>query len=163
MVFRFVSLLVLTLGIAQAINASEPAPLFTGFDLKSGKQVSLLDYRGKIILLDFWASWCPPCLESLPAYDQLRMDLGTEEFDVISINVDEDIQDALDFLEKRPVSFTVISDPQGEIGIPYMVRTLPRTFILDRQGRIVTAFSSFDEDDEIILKATISNLLEPPE
>lgn len=156
-------LFVFVLFMSGILNAGEPAPLFSGYDLNSNRQINLADFRGKVILLDFWASWCTPCLESLPAYDRLRAELGTEDFDVISINVDENIQDALDFLEERPVSFPVIADPEGEIGIPYRIRTLPRSFILDRQGQIISAFNSFDEGDENILKARISDLLKPAE
>ena len=159
MAFKLRVIFAMVVSLAQALHAAEPAPLFTGVDLNSGQAISLQDYRGKVVLLDFWASWCPPCLASLPAYDRMRQKLGTDEFDVISINVDEDTQDALDFLEKRPVSFPVIADPQGEIGIPYKIRTLPRSFILDRQGQIVSAFSSYDEGDEIILESTISEII----
>ena len=109
--------------------------------------------------LDFWASWCPPCLESLPAYDRMRQEIGTEEFQIIAINVDENTADGLKFLEQRPVSYPVLADPAGEIGIPWGIGALPRSFLIDREGRIVVIRKRFRSGDEIKLKRSITDLL----
>jgi cytochrome c biogenesis protein CcmG/thiol:disulfide interchange protein DsbE len=109
--------------------------------------------------VDFWASWCPPCLLSLPAYNQIRKDIGTGEFEIIAINVEEDTEDGLRFLEDYPVDFPVLVDPDGQIGIPYRIRTLPRSFLLDRNGQIVSSHKSFKAGDEIKLKQEIVTLL----
>jgi thiol-disulfide isomerase/thioredoxin len=145
--------------LVQTAPAQESAILFSGEDLDSGKQISLVDYRGKVVLVDFWASWCPPCLASLPAYEQMRQEIGTAEFEIIAINVDEDTEDGLEFLRNHAVSYPVIADPEGDIGIPYRIRSLPRTFLLDREGRIVSSHKSFKSGDEISLKQEITELL----
>lgn len=155
----FVLVVLYALSGAPAAAADDLAPLFVGTDLNSGQEVALESYRGKVVLLDFWASWCPPCLASLPAYDELRAELGTEEFDVISVNVDANTQDAVDFLAERPVSFPVITDPDGEIGIPYKIRTLPRAFLLNRKGEISASYSSYDDDDKETLRQSIVELM----
>jgi thiol-disulfide isomerase/thioredoxin len=140
--------------------AQEAAPLFSGVTLFSNQEIKLSDYRGKVVFIDFWASWCPPCVASLPAYDQLRRDLGTENFEIIAINVDENTEDGLKFLESYPVSYPVLADPEGDIGIPYGIRTLPRAFLLDREGRIIEAYKSFKPGDENMLKQKITRLMD---
>ncbi len=149
----------LMLLLVQSVAAREAAPLFSGVAVNTEQQVSLADYRGKVVFLDFWASWCAPCRASLPAYEQMRQEIGTEEFEIIAINVDEDTDDGLEFLAQHPVSYPVLADPKGKIGIPYGIRTLPRSFLLDRNGQIITSQKSFKAGDEIELKQEIMELL----
>lgn len=151
--------LCLILYLVQPVQAQDSAPLFSGIALNTGQQISLGDYRGKVVFLDFWASWCPPCLASLPAYDQMRQEIGTEEFEIIAINVDENTEDGLEFLEDHPVGYPVLADPEGQIAIPYGIRTLPLSFLLDRDGQIIASYKSFKMGDELKLKQEIEGLL----
>jgi thiol-disulfide isomerase/thioredoxin len=151
--------LCLILFLVQSVTAAEPALLFSGITLNTGQQINLSDYRGKVVLVDFWASWCPPCLLSLPAYDQMRKEIGSGEFEIIAINVDENTEDGLEFIKDHPVSYPVLADPEGDIGIPYGIRTLPRSFLLDRDGQIIASYKSFKAGDEIKLKQAIKELL----
>jgi thiol-disulfide isomerase/thioredoxin len=145
--------------LMQSVFALDPAPLFSGVAVNGGQSINLSDYRGKVVFVDFWASWCPPCLLSLPAYNQIYKDIGTAEFEIIAINVDEYTEDGLKFLEDHPVDFPVLVDPVGDIGKPYRIRTLPRSFLLDRNGQIVSSHKSFKAGDEIKLKQEIITLL----
>jgi thiol-disulfide isomerase/thioredoxin len=158
MASRLITLLLAVFTLAPAW-AADPAVPFSGTDLKTGKTISLEDYRGKVVLIDFWASWCPPCLESLPAYERIRQELGPEVFEVIAINVDENTEDGVQFLEARPVSYPVLADPDGDIGKPYNVRSLPRAFLIDREGGTVKIYKRFRKVDEARLKKEIEALL----
>lgn len=141
-------------------SAQDLAPDFEGKEIDGDNTIRLSDYRGKIVFIDFWASWCPPCLVSLPAYDKMYKELGNTEFEFIAINVDENTEDGLYFLEDHPVSYPVLADPDGDIGIPYRIRTLPVSYLLDREGRIVQSYRSFKVGDEIALKQEIELLLQ---
>ena len=140
------------------VQAQQSAPVFSGTDLLTGQTVSLEAYRGKVIFIDFWASWCPPCILSMPAYDRLRSELGTEQFEIIAINVDENTQDGLEFLIDNPVTYPVLADPEGEIGIPYGIRSLPISFLLDKDGTIVRTYRGYKPGDELEIKEDILSL-----
>lgn len=140
--------------------AQDLAPDFVGKEILGDNSIRLSDYRGKVVFIDFWASWCPPCLVSLPAYDKMYKELGNTEFELIAINVDEDTEDGLQFLEDHPVSYPVLADPEGDIGIPYRIRTLPVSYLIDRQGRIVQSYRSFKLGDEVEIKQQIESLLQ---
>ncbi len=90
----------------------------------------------------------------------MRAEIGTEEFEIIAINVDEDPENGIFFLEDHPVSYPVLKDPEGDIGIPYRVRILPVSFLLDREGNIVKSYRSFKLGDEEEIKQNIESLIQ---
>ena len=153
------SLILFLLACIGTVSAADQAPDFVGLGIIDGQPLRLSDYRGKVVFIDFWASWCPPCLVSLPAYEQMRAEIGTEEFEIIAINVDEDPQNGVFFLEDHPVSYPVLKDTDGDIRIPYRVRSLPVSFLLDRDGNIIESYRSFKLGDEVELKAAIEALI----
>ncbi len=155
-----ITTVLITLTLASHGVSQELAPDFVGKEIHSGQPIALADYRGKVVFIDFWASWCPPCLVSLPAYNKMYQDIDKEEFEIIAINVDEDPEDGLYFLEDHPVSYPVLADPEGDIGKPYGIRTLPVSYLLDRDGRIVQSSRNFKLGDEVDLQKTIEALLQ---
>ncbi len=115
------------------------APLFTLKDL-SGRRVSLVDFRGKVVLLNFWATWCPPCISEIPKLNELREAYAGRDFEIIAVSTDRSLSAVKRFIKKRPVSFVVLHDEGIKVSRKYNVFSIPTTFLLDKKGRIVEKF-----------------------
>lgn len=109
------------------------------------KRVSLSSFKGKIVLLNLWASWCPPCVYELPALDRLQQRLGGEEFVVVAVSVDRDPEIArklfLDKLSLSQLKFYV--EPPERLGKTFPLDVLPSNFIIDREGRAIGMLRSY--------------------
>ncbi len=116
---------------AEAINVA--APDFT-LESRSGDNIRLEDHRGEVVMLNFWASWCGPCRQEMPLMDDIYsryQDLG---FTILAVNVDENRDEALRFLDKVPVSYPVLYDPESSVSELYEVPAMPTTVMIDRDG-----------------------------
>lgn len=141
----FSRLLLLVLGAflfaACSKEGSAPAgqSLAADFTLRDldGKLHKLSDYRGKVVFLNFWATWCPPCRAEIPSMERLNEVLGSKDFVMLAVNTDEEVKDLEAFVKETPHNFTVLSDADGKIQKLYRVDKFPETFVIDRQGRIV--------------------------
>ncbi len=111
------------------------APDFT-LPAASGEWVSLSDYRGQVVLVNFWATWCPPCKAEMPTINTFYQTHRHEGFVVLAVNAQEDAQTVNAFMEAHGFSFPVLLDQQAEVMNRYHVRGLPTTFIIDREGII---------------------------
>jgi thiol-disulfide isomerase/thioredoxin len=124
--------------------AGEPAPPLTLQILKSsdakGGSFSLAAQKGKVVLVDFWASWCGPCRKSMPALDQLQAKYKDQGLVVVGVSLDDDVANATNFLDRVPVSFTVLSDTAGTSAEAYHVVAMPTSFIVDAEGQIFARF-----------------------
>jgi len=111
--------------------------------------ISLAEYEGQIIYLDFWASWCPPCLVSMPIMNEIRNRLQDEgiAFEVFAVNVDSHPEDGIDFLLDSPVDFVVLSDPEGTSPAAYGVRGMPTSYLIDPERKIVMVHEGFKRSD----------------
>lgn len=96
----------------------------------------LSNYRGKVVLVNLWATWCPPCVAELPVLDQLAAKYADKGLVVLAVAGDEDVRAVHDFLARSPVKFEVLLDPNGAIGTAYGITGYPETFFVDRQGRL---------------------------
>jgi thiol-disulfide isomerase/thioredoxin len=101
-----------------------------------GTNVKLRGYIGHVVLVDFWASWCPPCKASFPALDALSKELKPRGVVVLAINVDERRRDADDFLADHPHTMTVLFDPKGTLPAAMNVQGMPSSFVIDKAGSI---------------------------
>lgn len=103
---------------------------------EDGREVTLSDLRGRVVLVDFWASWCVPCKTSFPALDAISREYGPRGVTVLAINVDERRRDADAFLASRPHAMAVLFDPKGASAAAFGVKGMPSSFLIDRDGVI---------------------------
>lgn len=103
----------------------------------------LAEYRGQVVLVDFWASWCGPCLRSFPWMNQMSEKYGDGNFTIVAVNVDKRPEDAAAFLEKSPAVFTIRYDPEGRLAESFGVEAMPSSFLIDPSGEIVSEHKGF--------------------
>lgn len=121
--------------------------------------LDLTPYAGKVVYLDFWASWCPPCRSSFPWMSDLEQRLGRRGLVVVTVNVDTDAAAADRFLATRGDSLTVIRDPQGELAEAWHLEGMPYSFVYGRDGHLRSAHLGFAQGDEERIEAEIEKLL----
>lgn len=146
-------------GTAVALQSGQRAPAVAGPRLDGQGQLSLAELRGKVVYLDFWASWCKPCALSLPALDSFRKEFPSKDFAVLAVNVDKDPALARAFLSRRPVGYPSVGDPKGELPVRFGVETMPTSFLIDRDGVIRRVHRGFRKDDIPELRAAIQGLI----
>jgi thiol-disulfide isomerase/thioredoxin len=101
------------------------------------------DLKGKIVLVDFWASWCTPCKESFPTMNELQKRYGPQGLIVIAVNVDENSSDMVDFLNKHKAEFTVVRDAAQKLVNKVDISTMPTSFLIDRTGKVRSMHNGF--------------------
>jgi peroxiredoxin len=119
------------------IKGDKRVPDFSLKDL-TGKKVEIKQYKGKIIFLNFWATWCGPCKEEMPSLEVLHRQFKGENFVLLTISVDyEGLKPVREFLNKQRYTFPVLLDPNGETLDLFEVKGIPTTFIIDKKGRVI--------------------------
>ena len=146
-------------GTALAISEGDMAPDFSLPVLGGGPSKSLSGTHGKVRYLDFWASWCAPCRVSIPEMIGLQDELGRQHFEVIAINVDEHVDEALRFLDRYPVNYDNLSDPEGMTAEAYALPGMPTSFVINPEGRVTLVHSGFKPGDMTAIRAHIVALL----
>lgn len=127
-------------GLALAIaTAAIPAAAADAVDLDA--------YRGKVVLLDFWASWCVPCRRSFPWMNEMQQKYGERGLVVVAVNLDNDSGDAADFLAEYPAGFRIAYDTGRSLARAYGVDAMPNAFVIDRLGRVLAQHRGFREKD----------------
>ncbi len=124
-----------------------------------GQLVRLSDLQGHVVLVDFWASWCPPCKTSFPKLDALYRELHPRGLDVLAVNVDERQRDADAFLEAHPHVMSVLFDPKGQAPQAFAVRGMPTSVLLDRSGIIRFTHVGYTEKTVDTYREEIDRLL----
>jgi|KBSSwiStaDraftv2_1062776.scaffolds.fasta_scaffold470339_2 thiol-disulfide isomerase/thioredoxin len=135
-------LALLAIHTATAVAGTDLVPWTGGptaaLNLKDlgGKNVNLADYRGKVVVVNFWATWCAPCIAEMPSMQTLRDKLGSTKFDVLAVNYQEGTPRINDFLKKRPLTLTILRDADGAARTAWGVKVFPTSFVVDAEGRI---------------------------
>lgn len=157
-------LLVLSLAktaIADEPGMSIPAPDFALPVIANGDgSLVMEDLEGSVVYLDFWASWCGPCRLSLPALDAIYQELQDQGLVVAAIAVDAVEEDALDFLERYPVSYPIAFDNSGDVPTAFAVTGMPSGYLIDRLGNVRAVHVGFKRGDEVALRDEIIAMLE---
>lgn len=138
------------------------APGFTLPLLDGSNEVSLLDTRGQVVYLGFWASWCEPCRQEMPYLAQLYQRHKDEGFQVLAINVDEDLTLAREFAAQYDLPFAVLRDADRAVAASYRVPGYPTHYLIDRDGRIRFSGLGFDLNDVRAVSAEVATLIAEP-
>ena len=149
-----VSLFLLTGVQAEA----EMAPNFT-LKSRSGKNIKLSEYRGQVVLVNFWASWCGPCRQEMPILEKLYKKYSSLGFVVLGVNVDDKPAQAESLLKLIDVSFPVLFDTDKKISEKYKVTAMPSSFFVDRDGMIRSEHKGYLPEYELLYKNEIKKLI----
>lgn len=129
-----------------------------------GSHKTLNDFKGKLVYIDFWATWCIPCRKSFPFMNELSNKYSNKGLTIIAINLDKDLSRVKPFLKKYPPNFNISYDQSGMSAEKFNVKVMPSSFLIDRNGRIIYSHSGFRKKDVLVIEKTIiSNLLKPKE
>ena len=114
-----------------------PAPNFT-FPGLDGKMVNLSDYRGNVVLVNIWATWCPPCVDEMPSMERLYKELNGENFEILAVSIDAlGTKAVAPFMKKYNLSFPALMDPDGTIKTMYRTTGVPESFIVNQKGILI--------------------------
>lgn len=148
----------LVLPVAGALEAGSKMPEIGLTDL-SGKQVTVASLAGKVVVVDFWATWCAPCKEELPVLEKLYKKYGSKGLVVVGVSVDKDASNIKGFLKKVGVTFPVVHDANHQVSGRYQPPRMPSSYIVDRKGIVRFVHGGFRADDAAVLEKEIVGLL----
>ncbi len=142
MIFRRIIFSFLLLFSSASYTYADDSMMFSelSFPDVDGQEVSMTEFRGKVVLLNFWATWCPPCVKEMPSMEKLRQKYADKGFEVVAINAGEDVESVAAFLLERDLTFPILLDKRGASFMTLGIRGLPMSFLLNKEGRSVMTF-----------------------
>jgi thiol-disulfide isomerase/thioredoxin len=146
--------------LAHSVQEGQQVPQCEAALSGNGAALDFSAYKGKVVLVDFWATWCPPCRKSMPFFNQLRNEHLKDGFEIIAINVDEVSADAKQFLNENPVDYIMAFDPGGS-NCPrkFDVKAMPSSYLVDKIGKVRKVHLGFRDADQAVLRGQVSELL----
>jgi thiol-disulfide isomerase/thioredoxin len=125
----------------------------------AGKEIGVSDYRGKVVLLDVWASWCGPCKQELPMLDDMAKRLRADGVEVLAVSIDQERANLVKFLKARPRwALTIAHDPKGAIADRLAPEKMPTSYIIDREGIIRYVNSGFEPPDAAVIERRLTDV-----
>ena len=128
-------------------SAAAPAPTFT-LASRAGQDVSLAQYRGQVVMINFWASWCGPCRQEMPLLESIYKKYNKMGFTMLGVNVEPNSNAANEWLKATPVSFPILYDRDSKVSKLYDVAGMPSTVIIDRNGKVRVLHRGYKAGDE---------------
>ncbi|MEP6679010.1 MAG: TlpA disulfide reductase family protein [Betaproteobacteria bacterium] len=144
--------------LARAVAEGDAAPAFA-LPSATGDTVSLEGLRGKVVYVDFWASWCGPCRRSFPWMNAMHRKYGDKGLSIVAVNVDRKRADAERFLVQVPADFPIVYDAPGATPAAYGVKGMPSAYLIDATGRIVAVEQGFRDERASELEAQVRALI----
>ncbi|HHJ34777.1 MAG TPA: TlpA family protein disulfide reductase [Gammaproteobacteria bacterium] len=123
------------------------------------KTINLKKLKGKVVYLDFWASWCAPCRKSFPWMNDMYSRYSDKNFSIIAVNLDASKSDAMKFLRGLPAKFDIAYDPDGIVASKYKLKVMPSSYLIDKNGALVFAHKGYREDDSNEIENKIRKLI----
>ena len=166
MIFKATSKAVVTITLVLTYSASlalEEGDQIPEFDIASiyedQPNISLKNLEGKTLFIDFWASWCAPCITSLPLYNEIYHKYQDQGLEVIAVNVDNPIEDGLDFLLDTPLDFLIPQDPEGDVSEMFGVIGMPSSYLVSPDGNVRLVHMGFRNGDIDSIEEEIQKVL----
>ena len=144
---------------AQAATTGEQAPPCSAPALDGRQKIDVADYRGKVVYLDFWASWCAPCRDSFPFMNELQKDFASKDLQIVAVSVDKTAEDAHRFLERIPAQFTVVLDTAASCPAAYRLQGMPSSYVIDRSGTVRAVHVGFHASDREEIRRQVVEML----
>jgi cytochrome c biogenesis protein CcmG, thiol:disulfide interchange protein DsbE len=159
-VFCFGFVLLAAFG-AAAVETGSKAPEI-GLSDQAGKSVTVADLKGKVVLVDFWASWCVPCREELPELEALHKKYAAQGLVVVGVNADSERANMDKFLRRTKLSFRVVFDESRAVAGRYAPRKMPSSYLIDKKGLVRFVHGGYRAGDEKAIESEIQKLLAEP-